>query len=282
MVIQALVIVVVILPLKCMPNKFAGLLKHFSEKIILWQNHHINMGNRIGYDSPGFETALFMFHPSTMNKSTTRERPPTQDSSTSARTPCPEGSTDLGLKNRSSARWQCTHFTWSAPSFSATQSTLYLKQAPSLAPLTGFRSCKRSGSSSLVDQSFMLFMSTLYDKILVWLSSNFSFSVNVLAVGMVPLLALSYGLLYAYYTFCHPWLSEGVSLGFEPRDLGRWMHQDAPCNGKFWRMINLQIFAGSQSEWGLGRPWTVAQPFPRTVGSGQWHSHAQGEVEAHI
>ena len=54
---------------------------------------------------------------------------------------------------------------------------------------------------------------------------------SALAVGMVPLLLLSYGLLYIFYTWCHPWLSEGVSLGFEPRDQGMWRHQGGSEQG---------------------------------------------------
>ena len=66
-VIHALVIAVVILPLKFIPKKFAGLLRLFDEKFILRHNHHIKRGNRSGYDVPGYETALFMFHPSSNN-----------------------------------------------------------------------------------------------------------------------------------------------------------------------------------------------------------------------
>ena len=54
---------------------------------------------------------------------------------------------------------------------------------------------------------------------------------NCLAVGLVPLLLLSYLLLYTFYTSCHPWLSEGVSLGFEPRAGGRWRHQQEAPEG---------------------------------------------------
>ena len=38
--------------------------------------------------------------------------------------------------------------------------------------------------------------------------------------GMIPMLLLSFGLLYVYYKYCHPWLSEGISVGFEPMDEG--------------------------------------------------------------
>ena len=39
---------------------------------------------------------------------------------------------------------------------------------------------------------------------------------------MIPLLLFSFGLIYIYYTYYHPWVSEEVSVGFEPEDNEIW------------------------------------------------------------
>ena len=36
-------------------------------------------------------------------------------------------------------------------------------------------------------------------------------------LGTLPFLAATFGMLYIFYQFFHPWKSEGVSVGFEPR-----------------------------------------------------------------
>ena len=36
------------------------------------------------------------------------------------------------------------------------------------------------------------------------------------ACGIIPMLIVSFGLLYVYYNHCHPWVSEGISVGFDP------------------------------------------------------------------
>ena len=45
---------------------------------------------------------------------------------------------------------------------------------------------------------------------------------HALTLGTLPLLLLSFGLLHLYYTVCHPWRSEGVSVGFQPNDHETW------------------------------------------------------------
>ena len=50
----------------------------------------------------------------------------------------------------------------------------------------------------------------------------FPFAVTGLTFGLLPLLFLSFGFLYVYYKKCHPWVSEGVSVGFEPLDNEIW------------------------------------------------------------
>ena len=52
---------------------------------------------------------------------------------------------------------------------------------------------------------------------------------------MIPVLLLSFGLLYVYYNSFHPWVSEGISMGFEPKDNGLWRPFSASqisCQGK--------------------------------------------------
>ena len=35
-------------------------------------------------------------------------------------------------------------------------------------------------------------------------------------VGSIPLLLATFGILYTFYQYFHPWTSEGISVGFEP------------------------------------------------------------------
>ena len=59
----------------------------------------------------------------------------------------------------------------------------------------------------------------------VWLDlldSYYIKSAMMFAAGVIPLLLISFGFLYVYYNYCHPWVSEGVSVGFEPQDNGLW------------------------------------------------------------
>ena len=51
----------------------------------------------------------------------------------------------------------------------------------------------------------------------------------IFAGGVIPLVLISFGLLYLYYKYCHPWVSEGVSVGFEPQD-----------NNGFWEPFSSQ------------------------------------------
>ena len=44
----------------------------------------------------------------------------------------------------------------------------------------------------------------------------------IFIICMIPLLLFSFGLIYIYYTYCHPWVSEEVSVGFEPEDNEIW------------------------------------------------------------
>ena len=49
-------------------------------------------------------------------------------------------------------------------------------------------------------------------------------SAMVIMACMIPLLLFSFGGLYVYYNYCHPWVSEGISLGFEPIALDEGFH----------------------------------------------------------
>jgi hypothetical protein len=41
-------------------------------------------------------------------------------------------------------------------------------------------------------------------------------SVQLFIACSIPLLLATFGMLYAFYKFFHPWTSEGISVGFEP------------------------------------------------------------------
>ena len=47
-------------------------------------------------------------------------------------------------------------------------------------------------------------------------------SAMTIMASMIPLLLISFGFLYVYYHHCHPWVSEGISAGFEPMDNEHW------------------------------------------------------------
>ena len=48
---------------------------------------------------------------------------------------------------------------------------------------------------------------------------------------MLPILGMSFFFLYVYYKYCHPWLKEGVSVGFEPMDQEMWKYSSATSSG---------------------------------------------------
>ena len=48
---------------------------------------------------------------------------------------------------------------------------------------------------------------------------------------MLPILGMSFFFLYVYYKYCHPWLKEGVSVGFEPMDQEMWKYSSATSAG---------------------------------------------------
>ena len=90
------------------------------------------------------------------------------------------------------------------------------------------------------------------------------------ALGMIPLVMTSLGLLYIYYVHCHPWVSEGVSVGFEPLDNEIWEPDLTTSKGKYicncsilryflFSMIHDHIYVstGKEPKWGQGK----------------WHSH---------
>ena len=41
-------------------------------------------------------------------------------------------------------------------------------------------------------------------------------TVHLFIAGSIPFLLATFGMLYFFYRVCHPWLSEGISVGFEP------------------------------------------------------------------
>ena len=54
----------------------------------------------------------------------------------------------------------------------------------------------------------------------------------IFTISMMPLLSLSFGFIYVYYTYCHPWVSERVSVGFEPEDNELWKPELKQVQGK--------------------------------------------------
>ena len=210
MVVIFLVLTFVLLPLKLVPIKVAELIKWLTERFFLHKTFHTNERNRSGYNVPGFETALYMFLPSSNN--------------------------DLShVHNKES---------FENPGF------YYFSKDPLSRDLYRLRFevqlfCKVLMHTFYLGFSF-LFLNILHillqistvaksdnwaSKLHPQLSPHVCSLVSAVTLGMLPCLLLSFALLLIYYKCCHPWLKEGVSVGFEPRDQELWKFSPAPSEG---------------------------------------------------
>eukprot|EP00092_Neocalanus_flemingeri_P011540 GFUD01012436.1.p1 GENE.GFUD01012436.1~~GFUD01012436.1.p1 ORF type:complete len:649 (-),score=97.52 GFUD01012436.1:25-1743(-) len=222
-IIIILVFVTVLMPLKFIPVLIAKLINHFTEEMILHKTVHMNMRNRSGYDVPGLHTALFMFLPSATNHH--------------------------GHINKRGLTLSPGFYYFSKDPISRElfrlrfELQIFCKFAMHLFYLTA--------SFVLVNMMHIILRQSTAVTNTFWLQilnvPVVELQVRYITLGMFPLLFLSFGLLHFYYKKCHPWLSEGVSVGFEPSD----------C--EIWRPLKTREEGGS-----LTKPqW----------GEGVWHEH---------
>ena len=63
-------------------------------------------------------------------------------------------------------------------------------------------------------------------------------SAMIYMASVIPLLLISFGFLYVYYNFCHPWVSEGISVGFEPEDNECWRPFSSQGHSEGWHFFD--------------------------------------------
>ena len=81
------------------------------------------------------------------------------------------------------------------------------------------------GTLFLLNTTHLILKASTLEVEPVWLdflNSYYIRSAMIFAACMIPILLISFGFLYVYYNYCHPWVSEGVSVGFEPQDNEFW------------------------------------------------------------
>ena len=182
--------VVVMMPLKFIPIMFGKLVESLTNRWILHKSYHLKVRNRIGYDMP--DIAQFMFLPSSNNNY------------------------NHVVDDESTAN----------PGFS------YFSKDPTSKHLYRLKfetHIFRKVTMHLIYMiSTFFFLNTIHLVLEInpgWLGlfKSYSFFIGMaFSVGIFPTLVLSFGLLYCYYTYFHPWVSEGVSVGFEPLDNEIW------------------------------------------------------------
>ena len=114
---------------------------------------------------------------------------------------------------------------------------------------------------------------------------------------MFPILLMSYGFLYLYYTECHPWKSNGISVGFEPKDKEIWRPQlgkgtPGPIwktNGQRFRLLllvlSLDTIESEEASWAEGNWYQsndleeLPSPSPRVIGRNQLPTMDEESVE---
>ena len=229
-----LVLVVVLLPLKFMPTMMSRMLEEFSNSWILQETSHMNERNRSGYQVTGCETQ-YMFFPAAKN--------------------CHAHLNNSGLSLN--------------PGF------FYFSNDPLTRRLYRLRFeaqvfCKVAMHFFYLVTSFAM-LSTVHIVLdfSTVRSSTYAFEMiewvwakpvlEALALGMIPLLLLSFGLLHLYYNVCHPWRSEGVSAGFQPFDQEMWKPFSDQQNGAYPVVTNTCSLRNFRRRGLLGN-WGVALP----------------------
>ena len=187
---------VVLIPLKFIPNVFDSLIKMFTDRWILHKPHHLNNKNRSGYDTSGAVHSMFL--PSASNN-----YDHVGDEEATVNPGFSYFSRDPTSKRLYRLKFEIHIF------HKVIMHTLYLISTFCL--LNTIHLVFKESTLEVNPQWLDLLLNTKYVK-----------NSMMIMAGMIPLLLLSFGFLYVYYNYCHPWVSEGISVGFEPMDNGFW------------------------------------------------------------
>ena len=187
--------VTVLMPLKLVPILFDRMVQYFTNRWILCKTYHLNVGNRSGYDLSGGVHSMFL--PSSMN---------TYDHVADNQSTVKPGflyfSKDPTSKQLYRLKFE-THIFYKICVHSLYLISTYL--------LLNTLHLISKESTVEVNPAWLEILDAYYMKCAI-----------IFVSAMIPLLLISFGLLYVYYEYCHPWVSDGVSVGFEPLDNGLW------------------------------------------------------------
>ena len=200
--------VVVLIPLKFIPKMFDSLVEHFTSKWILHKTHHVNNQNRSGYDLSGVVHSLLL--PCSVNKF---------DHITDEESTVAPGLSYFGKEKKSRHVYRLKF-----------ETHIFHKVLVHILYLIS--TCVLLATIQTVTEA-----STLEVYPLEFYYMRLSM---MILTGMVPMLLVSFGFLHLYYKYCHPWVSEGISAGFEP--MGNDLWKPFSSQGSSDGMLNIIFF----------------------------------------
>ena len=220
-IIIFLVLTLVLLPLKFFPIKVAEIIKILTDRFFLHKKYHMNERNRSGYDVPGFKMALFMFLPSSHNNLSH-----VNNKESFVNPGFYYFSKDPLSKELYRLRFEVQMFCKVLMHTFYLGVSFFFLNTLHLLLLSSTVLSNDHWVSKLHDQdSWQTMIGNFFSsvQILILVKKILIFHPPVSALTlMLPFLILSFALLYVYYKHCHPWLKEGVSVGFEPLDQEMW------------------------------------------------------------
>ena len=206
--------VIVLIPLKFIPTLFDRMVQFFTNRWILYKTHHMNVRNRSGYNLSGGVHSLFL--PSSTN---------TYDHVADDQSAINPGFSYFSKDPISKQLYRLKFETHIFHKISV--HILYLFSTYLLLNTVHLISKE---STVEVNPAWLEILDAYYMKCAILFVS-----------AMIPLLLISFGLLYVYYEYCHPWVSDGVSVGFEPLDNGLWKPfttKEHSSGKKFTKLLN--------------------------------------------
>jgi hypothetical protein len=193
--IVILYFVIVLMPLKFVPLMFDSLVKMFTDRWILHKTYHLNNYNRSGYEISGVIHSMFL--PCSVNKFDH-----VADIETTLNPGFSYFSHDPQSKHLYRLKFEIHVF------HKVAVHVLYLV-----------------GTFFLINTAHFVFKAGTLEVEPDWLDlldSHYIKISMIFAACVIPMLLVSFGMLHVYYNHCHPWTSEGISFGFEPKDNGLW------------------------------------------------------------
>ena len=187
--------VIVLMPLKFVPLLFDSLIKMFTDRCILHKTYHLNNRNRSGYEISGVIHPMFL--------------------------PCSVNKFDHLADNESTLNPGFSYFSNDPQS-----KRLYrLKFEIHIFHKVVVHVLYLVGTFFLINTAHLVFKAGTLEVDPDWLDlldAHYMKISMIFAACMIPMLLVSFGMLHVYYNHCHPWTSEGISFGFEPKDNGFW------------------------------------------------------------